>query len=113
MQINITGHGIQLTPALRDYANEKLTRLKRHSDNITSINLILDIEKLQQIAKATVHIPGVELHAHSESSDLYSAIDTLIDKLDNQIKKHKEKIKNHHHRENNALHEINEDDTNI
>lgn len=100
MQINITGDGVEVTDALRNYATEKLDRLTRRGDKITSINLIFDVEKLNQIAKATVHAPGAEFHAHSESTDLYSAIDTLIDKLDQQIKKHKEKLKQHHREEN-------------
>ena len=90
MQINISGHGIELTPALRNYTTEKFDRLKRRGDNITSINVIFGVEKLQQIAKATVHFSGIEIHAHSESADLYSAIDMLIDKLLQQVTKHKE-----------------------
>lgn len=95
MQVNITGHHLQVTPALRDYATEKLDRLKKRGDHITSINVILDVDKLQQIAKATIHVAGAELHARSEAEDMYSAIDALIDKLNHQITKHKEKIKNH------------------
>jgi|SRR6185312_10353566 len=93
MQINITGHGLQVTPALRTYAMEKLDRLKKHGDRITTVNVILDVEKLQQIAKATIHMAGAELHARSEAVDLYSAIDLLTDKLSHQITKHKEKAK--------------------
>lgn len=101
MQINITGHGIEITPALRSYATEKLDRLKRRADQITSINIIFDVEKLKQIAKATVHLVGTEIHASSEAMDLYSAIDLLVDKLTNQVTKHKEKLK--HHREKDSL----------
>ena len=97
MQINITGHGIEVTPAIRNYATEKLERLTRRGDRINSINLILDVEKLQQVAKATIHVAGAEFHASSKEVDLYSAIDTLVDKLNHQIIKHKEKLKDHHH----------------
>ncbi len=100
MQINITGHGVQVTPALRTFAVEKLDRLKKRGDNITSINMVLDVEKLQQIAKATLHVSGAELFARSESEDLYSAIDLLVDKLNHQIIKHKERQKDHRGKEN-------------
>ena len=100
MQIHITGHGVQVTPALRTYATEKLERLKNRGDNITSINMVLDVEKVQQIAKATVHLAGAEIHGRSESVDLYSAIDLLVDKLNHQIIKHKEKMKGHRSKEN-------------
>lgn len=100
MQINITGHGIQVTPALRDYTTEKFDRLVKHrNNNITSVHIILDVEKLQQIAKATIHLSGKEIHAHSESQDMYSAIDLLMDKLDHQITKIKDKQKEHRDRE--------------
>lgn len=96
MQINFTGHGIQVTPAIRDYTTQKFDKLTHRGDKIISIHVVFDVEKLQQIAKATIHVPGKEIHASSESADLYSAIDLLVDKLDQQIIKHKDKMKNHH-----------------
>lgn len=95
MQINITGHHIDVTPALRAFTEEKFDKLERHFDHITSINVVLNVEKLRQIAEATVHVAKGELHASAESEDLYTAIDTLIDKLERQLSKHKEK--NQHH----------------
>ncbi|KTD68724.1 MULTISPECIES: ribosome hibernation promoting factor [Legionella] len=95
MQINITGHHIDVTPALRAFTEEKFDKLERHFDHITSINVVLNVEKLRQIAEATVHVTKGELHASAESEDLYTAIDTLIDKLERQLSKHKEK--NQHH----------------
>ncbi|KTC90957.1 ribosome hibernation promoting factor [Fluoribacter dumoffii] len=94
MQINITGHHIDVTPALRAFTEEKLEKLERHFDHIKSINVVLNVEKLRQIAEATVHVNKGELHASAESEDLYAAIDSLIDKLERQLSKHKEKI--HH-----------------
>ncbi|MGL5743005.1 MAG: ribosome hibernation promoting factor [Legionella sp.] len=95
MQINITGHRMDVTPALRAFTEEKFDKLERHFDQITSINVVFDIEKLRQIAEATVYVAKGELHASSESDNLYAAIDTLIDKLDRQLIKHKEKSRQH------------------
>jgi len=95
MQINITGHHIDVTPALRAFTEEKFDKLERHFDHIRSIKVGLNVEKLRQIAEATVHVTKGELHAGAESEDLYTAIDTLIDKLERQLSKHKEK--NQHH----------------
>ena len=95
MNINITGHRLEVTPALKAFTQEKFNKLERHFDHITSINVIFDVEKLRQIAEATVFVAKGELHASSEAEDLYAAIDTLIDKLDRQLIKHKEKIRNH------------------
>jgi putative sigma-54 modulation protein len=95
MHINITGHQLDVTPALRTFTEEKFDKLERHFDQITKVNVVFGIEKLRQIAEATVFVAGGELHASSESQDLYSAIDTLIDKLDRQLLKHKEKLRSH------------------
>ncbi|MDM3871280.1 ribosome hibernation-promoting factor, HPF/YfiA family [Porticoccus sp. GXU_MW_L64] len=91
MQLNISGHHVEVTEPLRNYVISKLDRLQRHNDKITSTNVILSVEKLVQKAEATVHVSGGEFFADSEHDDLYAAIDTLIDKLDRQLIKHKEK----------------------
>ncbi|KTD05566.1 ribosome hibernation promoting factor [Fluoribacter gormanii] len=96
MLINITGHHIDVTPALRAFTEEKFDKLERHFDQIKSINVVFNVEKLRQIAEATVHVNKGELHATSESEDLYAAIDALIDKLERQLSKHKEKNHKHH-----------------
>ncbi|MAZ89672.1 MAG: ribosomal subunit interface protein [Cellvibrionaceae bacterium] len=96
MQINISGHHVDLTPAIKNYVNAKLDRLEKHHDRITSTNVILSVDKLRQKAEASVHVSGKDFFADSESEDLYAAIDMLADKLDRQLIKHKEKMRNHH-----------------
>ena len=96
MQMVISGHHVELTEALKEYVQTKLEKVERHFDNISSMKVILSIDKLIQKAEATIQIPGADLFANAESSDMYAAIDLLTDKLDRQILKHKEKIKRHH-----------------
>ncbi|SEI40616.1 putative sigma-54 modulation protein [Allopseudospirillum japonicum] len=91
MQLNITGHHLELTDALHEYVNTKFTRLERHYDHITNVQVTLTVEKERQIAEATLSVTGGEVHAHAESEDMYAAIDGLVDKLDRQLIKHKEK----------------------
>ena len=95
MQINFTGHRLEITPALREYTISKFEKLSRHFDHITSIHVVFDVEKLSQIAEATIHVTKAELHASSEAQDMYSAIDSLTDKLDRQLIKYKEKRQDH------------------
>ena len=95
MQINLTGRHVEVTDALREYVNNKFAKLERHFDHINNVHVILDIEKLSQIAEATLHVNGGELFATSEHQDMYGAIDGLIDKLDRQVIKHKEKLARH------------------
>ncbi len=91
MQLNISGHHVELTPALKDYVSEKLERLERHFDHISNCQVTLEVDKVRQIADATLHVVGGEIHAKAENEDMYAAIDGLVDKLDRQILKHKEK----------------------
>ena len=95
MHINFTGHHVEVTPALRSFTQEKFDKLERHFDKITAINVIFDVEKLRQKAEATILVAKGELHASSESEDMYAAIDVLVDKLDRQLIKHKEKLRDH------------------
>lgn len=95
MQINMTGHQMAVTPALRSFTEEKLDKLERHYEPIKAVDVVFDVEKLRQIAEATVHIAKGEVHAISEADDMYKAVDNLIDKLDRQLIKHKEKTRRH------------------
>lgn len=95
MQINFTGHHLEVTPALREYTISKFDKLQRHFDKISSINVIFDIEKIMQTAEATMHVAKLELHARSKSENMYSSIDSLVEKLDRQLIKHKEKLQAH------------------
>jgi len=96
MQLNLSGHHIDITPALRAYVEGKIERLARHFDHVTNVHVILTVEKLRQKAEATLHVSGANLFANAEKEDMYAAIDLLTDKLDRQIIKHKEKMKDHH-----------------
>jgi putative sigma-54 modulation protein len=92
MQINISGHHIDLTPALKEYAEEKIKRLEHHFDHITHSDITLTVEKLVQKAECKIHVNGNDLHASAEDGNMYAAIDSLSDKLDRQLLKHKEKL---------------------
>jgi len=91
MQLNITGHHVELTPSLKEYVPAKMEKLERHFDHISNVQVTLSVQKQRQFAEAIVHITGGELHGKAEHEDMYAAIDQLIDKLDRQILKHKEK----------------------
>ncbi|WP_027966492.1 ribosome hibernation-promoting factor, HPF/YfiA family [Halomonas halocynthiae] len=92
MQVNITGHHVELTDPLRDYVQEKLARLERHYDNITNVQVTLSVEKERRHAGCRLHAAGAELHAEATDNDMYAAIDAMADKLDRQLVKHKEKV---------------------
>ncbi len=102
MNLTISGHHLELTPAIREHVLNKLERIKRHFDHVIDIAVILTIDKLpekekRQKAEITLHVRGKDLHAESIAQDLYAAIDLLIDKLDRQVIKYKSKMQDHQH----------------
>ena len=95
MQINISGHHLDITEAIKDYVTSKIERLSNHHDRITSTHVILSVDKLEQKAEATMHVSGKDIFADATDTNLYAAIDALALKLDRQLIKHKEKMQSH------------------
>ena len=92
MNLNLSGHHLDITPAIRDYVTAKLVRITRHFDQVIDVNVIMSVEKLKQRIEASVHVRGKDIFVECDDNDLYAAIDGLVDKLDRQIVKHKEKV---------------------
>jgi len=91
MNINLTGRHLEITPAIREHVTSKLAKIKRHFDNLIDISVVLSVDKLKQKAEATVHMSGKTVFAETDDSNLYVAIDNLVDLLDRQVLKHKDK----------------------
>ena|SRR5664279_5022694 len=96
MNLQISGHHLEITPAIHDYVTGKLERVTRHFDNVIDVNVILSVDKLKQKAEVTVHLSGKDVYVEVIDEDLYAAIDALVDKLDRQIQKHKQRVQDHH-----------------
>ena len=96
MQLNVTGHHVEVTPALKDYVSRKLDRIVRHSDQVIDVHCILTVEKLRHKAEAKVLLNGGTVFADATEENMYAAIDALADKLDRGVKKHQEKLGDHH-----------------
>ena len=106
MNLQLTGHHLEVTTALRDYLHSKLARVSSHFDHVIDVKVTLSVEKLQQKVEATVHVPGNDLHAECADENMYSAIDMLADKLDRQVLKHKEKQSDHHKANGAVKHQV-------
>jgi len=96
MQLNLTGHHVEITEALRGYVIKKLERVSRHFDSLIDVHCILTVEKLRHKAEATVQVSGRRIYADAVDENMYASIDALVDKLDRSVKKHKEKRNDHH-----------------
>ena len=92
MNLNVSGHHVDVTPALRGYVQTKLERVSRHFDHVIDAHVILTVNKIRQKAEVTLHVRGKDLHCESEEDDLYAAIDLLADKLDRQVQRYKDKL---------------------
>ena len=92
MNLNLTGHQLPITPAIREYVSAKLQRITHHFDNVIDVNVIMTVEKLDQKIEANVHLSGKDIHVRCNDGDMYAAIDALIDKLDRQVIRHKERF---------------------
>ena len=91
MNLTITGHHLDVTPAIRGYVEDKMARITRHFDQVIDVSVILAVEKLKHKAEVNLHVRGKDIYVESIDEDMYAAIDSLADKLDRQVLKHKEK----------------------
>ena len=96
MNLKVSGHHLDVTPAIHSYIEEKMARVARHFDQFMDIDIILSVVKLDQKVEAKVHLSGKDLYCESIDEDMYAAIDGLADKLDRAVLKHKEKLVHHH-----------------
>ena len=102
MNLTISGHHVEVTPALRSYVTSKLDRITRHFDQVVDVKVLLSVEKQKekekrQRAECNIHVKGSNMFAECSHEDLYAAVDELVDKLDRQVVRHKDKLQNHHH----------------
>ena len=99
MQLNVSGHHVDITDSLRGYVESKIERLERHFDLVSDVHCILTVEKMRHKAEAKVSVNGGTIFAETTEEDMYAAIDGLVDKLDRRVRKYKEKMVDHHARE--------------
>lgn len=104
MNLHLTGHHLEITPPIREYVANKLQRITNHFDHVIDVNVIMSVAKLNQKVEASVHVRGKDIFCESVDTDMYAAIDSLVDKLDRTIIKHKEKNLEHRHAETPRKH---------
>jgi len=95
MKVNITARHLELTPALRNYAEKKLLQVKKYVEKVTTAHIILNVEKDRHIAEIVLGLSKSSLTAKAVAGDMYGAIDLVMDKLVKQLRKHMDKVKEH------------------
>jgi putative sigma-54 modulation protein len=96
MRVHLSGHHVEVTPALREYVQKKLSRVTRRFDRLIGVHCILSVEKLRHKAESKVVVSGSTIYADAVDADMYAAIDALADKLDRRVREHKERTRDHH-----------------
>lgn len=97
MNLQITGHHVTVTPAIKEYVETKMQRITKHFDHVIDSQVMLSVEPLKHRAEVTLRIPGKDIHCESTQDNLYAAIDILVDKVDRKVIQHKNKAQNHAH----------------
>lgn len=102
MNLTISGHHLEVTPALREFVTNKLARVVKRFDQVTDVRVVLSLENTKekegrQTAECTILVKGGDIHAKTAHEDLYAAVDEMVDKLDRQVLRYKEKVKDHDH----------------
>jgi putative sigma-54 modulation protein len=95
MRVNLSGHHVDVTPALRSYAERKLGRVLRRIDRVIAVDCTLTVDKLRHRAESTVYVRGPAIHASAVAEDMYAAIDALSDKLTRRVSQRKERVQGH------------------
>ncbi|MCK6258646.1 ribosome-associated translation inhibitor RaiA [Fictibacillus sp. KIGAM418] len=107
MQYNIRGENIEVTPALREYVEKKVAKLQRYFNETpnTDAHVNLKVYNNDQSVEVTIPMTGLLLRAEESHTDMYAAIDLVIEKLERQIRKHKTKV-NRRSKQNGGIHEM-------
>ncbi|MBY0346543.1 MAG: ribosome-associated translation inhibitor RaiA [Neisseriaceae bacterium] len=92
MDIKVIGLHLDVTPALRQHVEHKLNKVLSHTDTVISVSVNLSVDKLVQKSDLQVHLVGKDIHVEGSGTDMYGAIDDMVDKFHRQVIKYKEKL---------------------
>ena len=102
MKYLIRGEKVQVTDSIKDYIQEKLSKMDKYLDNPENVEakILIKIKGVEQRVEVTIQTKGYFLRAEEAHSDLYAAIDLIIDKLERQFRKYKTKLLDKSRQEN-------------
>jgi putative sigma-54 modulation protein len=93
MQIAVTFRHIEPNEGMKDYVKEKVEKVEKYLDNPREVHVVLSSEKFRHIAEITVISDGMTLNSQGRDSDLYAAIDQMVDKIERQVRERRGKVK--------------------
>lgn len=92
MRIEVRGKNIEVTEALKDYVEKRLSKLEKFIEDVRVAQVTLSVEGESHKVEVTIPLNGVILRGEEETEDMYSSIDLVVDKLEKQIDKYKTKL---------------------
>lgn len=95
MQVVVTGKNIDVTAALKSYAEEKVRKVEKYLHNVSEAVVMLSCEKYRHIAEVSIKVNGMLIQGKEATEEMYSSIDKVMDKIERQVRKYKEKLSNH------------------
>jgi putative sigma-54 modulation protein len=93
MQISVTFRQIEPSDALKNYVTERLRKFKRYLEGAQEAHVVLGLEKFRHLADVTINSNGRIIKGREENTDMYAAIDLVMDKIDQQLRKMREKMR--------------------
>jgi putative sigma-54 modulation protein len=92
MDITLKGRGIDVTPAMRDYAQKKIGKLSEFEPGLRNSEVTCKTEKNGHKVEVTLHGDGLMLRAEEKRPDFYEAVDCVFEKLEHQARKHRKRV---------------------
>jgi putative sigma-54 modulation protein len=109
VEVSVTGRHVEVTPALQQYAETKLSHITIEFPKIIQAHFILEVDKFRHIAELVAQCGNhIVIEARDVSEDLYASIDKVVDKVERQIRKYKTKIQNHQPRHGHSVRHLEE-----
>ena len=96
MSVIVSGRHLQVTDAMKEYAENKINAVLEDKHKISSVRIVLDLEKTRHKVEIIVHGKGLDIEAGSESYDMYESIDNAVGKIERQIERYFDKKQDHH-----------------
>lgn len=103
MQVSVTFRNTEAEDWFKDYANERLAKLRRFLDKPLEAHVIMTVEKFRNIAEVNLLAKGININGKEEAKDMQLAFDIVMDKIERQLVRHKEKTRNHNNSSKEAM----------
>ncbi|ORJ59545.1 ribosome-associated translation inhibitor RaiA [Geothermobacter hydrogeniphilus] len=96
MQVATTFRHMEVSAPVRDYLQEKLSRVKKYIEEPIDAQAVLSVEKkIRHRAEVTLVAKGITIKGTETTNDMYAAIDAVVDKIERQLKRYKDRLKRH------------------